>query len=144
MRTSTGTLILAVYPDRATARQDLRTIRDLHRDDIDVIYAALVAKDSTGFVSSERTFAPPPENRTEHATRLAGHFHRGLTRDDIHELGEMLARSSIAIVVVLSGRGAADVVDLLRTEDVMVDQITNDDVAFQGLLRAYGGIGTDM
>ena len=141
MHTSTGTLVVAIYPDRATARHDLRAIRDLRSDDIDVISAALVAKDSAGFVSTQRTFGHHPSHRTTEALRLEGRFHRGLTHGDIRELGMMLQRSSIAIVAVLSGTAIDEVIDNLQTDEVMVDQLTGEDVAFRGLLRAYNGIG---
>jgi hypothetical protein len=141
MHTSTGTLVVALYPDRATAKQDLRAIRDLRSDEIDVIYAALVAKDSAGFVSSQRTFAHHPAHRTPEALRLDGRFHRGLTHGDIRQLGMMLERSSIAIVLVLSGEPIDGVIDQLQTEEIMVDQLTSEDLAFRGLLRAYNGIG---
>ena len=119
----------ATYPDREAAELDYDIVKDLYAADVIATYdAAIVSKDSHGHVHVHMR-----EKATEHGALggaaigallsvvlpgrcdrrgrrrgtvggLAGHFARGMSRKDMHDLGETLERGEAALVVLAKSR----------------------------------------
>ena len=123
-------LFVGVYADAALAREDLEVVRDLHAAKIIGTYDAAVAtKDEKGVHVTKW------EKPTQHgawtgiaagavvgilfppsiigmaalggvAGGLIGHFHGGMSRKDVKELGELLDEGEAALIVI--GRDRLD------------------------------------
>ena len=126
MSGSGGTFVMvATYPDEATAREDYQVVKDAHAEGLVGSYdAAVVTKDAGGKVH---------ENKDETATRhgawwgaaagaavgvifppavlgaaavggvvggVGGHLARGMSRSDAKELGDFIAPGQAGLVVV--------------------------------------------
>jgi uncharacterized membrane protein len=124
-------LFIGVYSDPVVAREDLEAVRDLHATKIIGTYdAAIATKDADGSVHVTKWEKP-----TQHgawtgvaagavvgilfppsilgmaalggvAGGLIGHFHGGMSRKDVKELGELLDSGEAALIVV--GRDRLD------------------------------------
>jgi uncharacterized membrane protein len=126
MSGSGGTFVLvATYPDEATARQDYQVVKDAHAAGLVGSYdAAVVTKDASGKVH---------ENKDETATRhgawwgaaagaavgvifppsllagaaagavaggVSGHLAKGMSRSDAKQLGDFIAPGQAGLIVV--------------------------------------------
>lgn len=119
----------ATYPDREAAQFDYDIVKELYAADVIATYdAAIVSKDSHGHVHVHKR-----EKAAEHGVvggaaigallsvvlpggviagavvggtvgGLAGHFARGMSRKDMHDLGETLERGEAALVVLAKSR----------------------------------------
>jgi len=117
-------LFLGVYDDEAQARTDLELVRALHaKHEIGSYDAGLVTKEADGGVKVHKWEKPtqhgawtgaavgavvavliPPLAATVAvgavAGGLIGHFWRGMSRKDVHELGEALDEGQALLVVI--------------------------------------------
>jgi uncharacterized membrane protein len=118
-------LFLGVYGDPAVAREDLEVVRDLHATGVIGTYDAAVAvKDADGSVHIDKWEKPtqhgawwgigagavigilfPPSLLGAAAVGgvtggLIGHFHGGMSRKDVKELGEMLDAGEACLIVI--------------------------------------------
>lgn len=116
-------LYVGVYADTAKAESDLEVVRELHSSKVIGTFDAAVAyKESDGTVKVHRTASthagwtgvaagavigllfPPSIIGTAIVGGVAGsvigHFWRGLSRNDLKELGEMLDSGEAALIVV--------------------------------------------
>ena len=118
-------LFLGVYGDPAVAREDLEVVRDLHATGVIGTYDAAVAvKDADGSVHVDKWEKPtqhgawwglgagavigvlfPPSLLAAAAVGgvtggLIGHFHGGMSRKDVQELGEMLDAGEACLIVI--------------------------------------------
>ncbi len=118
-------LFLGVYGDPAVAREDLEVVRDLHASGVIGTYdAAIAVKDTDGSVHVDKWEKPtqhgawwgigagavvgilfPPSLIGAAAVGgvtggLIGHFHGGMSRKDVHELGEMLDSGDACLIVI--------------------------------------------
>lgn len=118
-------LFLGVYDDPREARDDLDIVRDLHAAGIVGTYDAAVAtKDADGDVHIDKWEKPtqhgawwgiaagsvlgilfPPALLGAVAVGgvtggLIGHFTRGMSRKDVHDLGEMLDSGQACLIVI--------------------------------------------
>lgn len=124
-------LFVGVYSDPAIAREDLEIVRDLHATGVIGTYDAAVAvKDADGSVHVDKWEKPtqhgawwgigagavvgvlfPPSLLAAAAVGgvtggLIGHFHGGMSRKDVKELGELLDEGEAALIVI--GRDRLD------------------------------------
>ena len=118
-------LFLGVYNDPAVARDDLEVVRDLHFQGVIGTYdAAIAVKDADGSVHVDKWEKPtqhgawwgigagavvgilfPPSLIGAAAVGgvtggLIGHFHGGMSRKDVKELGEMLDSGEACLIVI--------------------------------------------
>jgi uncharacterized membrane protein len=118
-------LYLGVYDDPREARDDLDIVRQLHATHIIGTYdAAVTTKDEKGDVHVEKHEKPtqhgawwglgagavvgilfPPALLGALAVGgltggLIGHFTRGMSRKDVHELGELLDEGQACLIVI--------------------------------------------
>ena len=118
-------VFLGVYSDPAIAREDLEVVRDLHATGVIGTYDAAVAvKDVDGSVHVDKWEKPtqhgawwgigagavvgilfPPALLGAAAVGgvtggLIGHFHGGMSRKDVKELGEMLDAGEACLIVI--------------------------------------------
>jgi len=118
-------VFLGVYSDPAIAREDLEVVRDLHATGVIGTYDAAVAvKDADGSVHVDKWEKPtqhgawwgigagavvgilfPPALLGAAAVGgvtggLIGHFHGGMSRKDVKELGEMLDAGEACLIVI--------------------------------------------
>ena len=118
-------LFLGVYDDPREARDDLDIVRDLHMAGVVGTYDAAVAtKDADGDVHIDKWEKPtqhgawwgiaagsvlgilfPPALLGAVAVGgvtggLIGHFTRGMSRKDVHDLGEMLDSGQACLIVI--------------------------------------------
>ena len=118
-------LFLGVYGDPAVAREDLAVVRDLHATGVIGTYdAAIAVKDADGSVHVDKWEKPtqhgawwgigagavvgilfPPSLLGAAAVGgvtggLIGHFHGGMSRKDVKELGEMLDSGDACLIVI--------------------------------------------
>jgi uncharacterized membrane protein len=118
-------LFLGVYGDPAVARDDLEVVRDLHATGVIGTYDAAVAvKDADGSVHVDKWEKPtqhgawwgigagavlgilfPPSLLGAAAVGgvtggLIGHFHGGMSRKDVKELGEVLDAGEACLIVI--------------------------------------------
>jgi uncharacterized membrane protein len=118
-------LYLGQYDDPAAAKDDLEIVRQLHSDGVIGTYDAAVAvKEADGKVKIHKHEKPtqhgawtgvavgavlgvifPPSIIASAAVGgvaggLIGHFWRGMSRKDVHELGEMLDSGQALLIVV--------------------------------------------
>ena len=118
-------LFLGVYDDPAVARDDLEVVRDLHFQGVIGTYdAAIAVKDADGNVHVDKWEKPtqhgawwgigagavvgilfPPSLIGAAAVGgvtggLIGHFHGGMSRKDVKELGEMLDSGEACLIVI--------------------------------------------
>ena len=118
-------VFLGVYGDPAIAREDLEVVRDLHATGVIGTYDAAVAvKDADGSVHVDKWEKPtqhgawwgigagavvgilfPPALLGAAAVGgvtggLIGHFHGGMSRKDVKELGEMLDAGEACLIVI--------------------------------------------
>jgi uncharacterized membrane protein len=118
-------VFLGVYSDPAIAREDLEVVRDLHATGVIGTYDAAVAvKDADGSVHVDKWEKPtqhgawwgigagavvgvlfPPSLLAAAAVGgvtggLIGHFHGGMSRKDVKELGEMLDAGEACLIVI--------------------------------------------
>ena len=118
-------VFLGVYSDPAIAREDLEVVRDLHATgDIGTYDAAVAVKDADGSVHVDKWEKPtqhgawwgigagavvgilfPPALLGAAAVGgvtggLIGHFHGGMSRKDVKELGEMLDAGEACLIVI--------------------------------------------
>ena len=118
-------VFLGVYSDPAIAREDLEVVRDLHATGVIGAYDAAVAvKDADGSVHVDKWEKPtqhgawwgigagavvgilfPPALLGAAAVGgvtggLIGHFHGGMSRKDVKELGEMLDAGEACLIVI--------------------------------------------
>jgi uncharacterized membrane protein len=118
-------LFLGVYDDEADARDDLEIVRELHTvGAIGTYDAAVATKDAEGNVHVDKWEKPtqhgawwgiaagavvgvlfPPALIGAIAVGgvtggLVGHFTRGMSRKDVHELGELLDSGEACLIVI--------------------------------------------
>jgi len=118
-------LFLGVYDDPTGARLDLEIVRDLHAiGAIGTYDAAVAVKDADGSVHVDKWEKPtqhgawwgigagavigilfPPSLLGAAAVGgmtggLIGHFARGMSRKDVHELGELLDSGDACLIVI--------------------------------------------
>ncbi len=118
-------VLLAVYDDQIQARADMQIVRDLHSQGVIGTYdAAVVYKEIDGKVTMDKWEKPtqhgawtgvaagavvgilfPPSILGMAALGgvtggLIGHFHGGMSRKDLHELGEALDIGDALLIVV--------------------------------------------
>ena len=118
-------LFLGVYGDPAVARDDLEVVRGLHAAGVIGTYDAAVAvKDADGSVHVDKWEKPtqhgawwgigagavvgilfPPSLLGAAAVGgvtggVIGHFHGGMSRKDVHELGELLDSGEACLIVI--------------------------------------------
>lgn len=118
-------LYMGQYDDPALAKADLETVRKLHRDRVIGTYdAAVVVKKPDGKVHIDKWEKPTQHGAWTGAAvgavvgiifppaiigsavvggvagGLIGHFWRGMSRKDMHELGEFLDQGDAAVVVM--------------------------------------------
>jgi uncharacterized membrane protein len=118
-------VFMSIYDDPADAADDMATLRRLHADDRLAAYDAAVArKDADGNVTIDKREVPREQDATTGLVAgavlglvfppsilllggagagigaLVGHFGRGLSRDDVKDLGELLDEGQAALVVV--------------------------------------------
>ncbi len=118
-------LFLGVYNDPAVARDDLEVVRDLHFQGVIGTYdAAIAVKDADGSVHVDKWEKPtqhgawwgigagavvgilfPPSLIGAAAVGgvtggLIGHFHGGMSRKDVKELGELLDSGEACLIVI--------------------------------------------
>ena len=118
-------LFLGVYGDPAVACDDLEVVRDLHATGVIGTYdAAIAVKDSDGSVHIDKWEKPtqhgawwgigagavvgilfPPSLLAAGAVGgvtggVIGHFHGGMSRKDVHELGELLDSGEACLIVI--------------------------------------------
>jgi uncharacterized membrane protein len=118
-------LYMGQYDDPALAKADLETVRKLHRDRVIGTYdAAVVVKKPDGKVHIDKWEKPTQHGAWTGAAvgavvgiifppaiigsavvggvagGLIGHFWRGMSRKDMHELGELLDGGQALLVVV--------------------------------------------
>ena len=131
MSDQTVFLFIGVYDNPVFAREDLEVVRDLHAQKIIGTYDAAVAvKEADGSVKVSKWEKPtqhgawtgiaagavvgilfPPSILGMAALGgvtggLIGHFHGGMSRKDVKELGEMLDAGDAALIVI--GRDKLD------------------------------------
>lgn len=118
-------ILLAVYDDQIQARADVQIVRDLHSQGVIGTYdAAVVYKEIDGAVTMDKWEKPtqhgawtgvaagavvgilfPPSILDMAALGgvtggIIGHFHGGMSRKDLHELGEVLDTGDALLVVI--------------------------------------------
>lgn len=136
-------LFIGVYDNPVFAREDLEVVRDLHATKVIGTYdAAIATKEADGHVSVSKWEKP-----TQHgawtgvaagavvgilfppsiigmaalggvAGGLIGHFHGGMSRKDVKELGELLDSGEAALIVI--GRDKLD--EQLRKAGIRADK----------------------
>jgi uncharacterized membrane protein len=131
MSDQTVFLYIGVYSNPVFAREDLEIVRDLHAAKVIGTYDAAVAiKEADGTVTVSKWEKPtqhgawtgiavgavvgilfPPSILGMAAVGgvaggLIGHFHGGMSRSDVKELGEMLDAGEAALIVI--GRDKLD------------------------------------
>jgi uncharacterized membrane protein len=136
-------LFLGVYSDPAAARDDLEVVRELHAVGAVGTYDAAVAvKDADGSVHVDKWEKPtqhgawwgigagavvgilfPPSLLGAAAVGgvtggLIGHFARGMSRKDVHELGEMLDAGQACLIVI----GKDKMEDALRKANLKAEK----------------------
>ena len=146
MSGSGGTFVLvATYPDEATAREDYQVVKDAHAAGLVGSYdAAVVTKDASGKVH---------ENKDETATRhgawwgvaagaavgvifppavlgaaavggavggVSGHLARGMSRSDAKQLGDFIGPGQAGLVIV----GESQVEDAIRHDVTRAEKQT--------------------
>jgi uncharacterized membrane protein len=146
-------LFLGVYGDPAIARDDLEVVRDLHATGVIGTYDAAVAvKDADGSVHVDKWEKPtqrgawwgigagavvgilfPPSLLGAAAAGgvtggLIGHFHGGMSRSDVKELGEMLDTGEACLIVI--GKDTLD--DALRKADLRAEKTAEKQLAMNG------------
>jgi len=124
-------LYIGVYDNPVFAREDLEIVRDLHATKVIGTYdAAIATKEADGFVTVSKWEKPtqhgawtgvaagavvgilfPPSIIGMAALGgvtggLIGHFHAGMSRKDVKELGELLDAGQAALIVI--GRDKLD------------------------------------
>ncbi len=118
-------ILLAVYDDQIQARADMQIVRDLHSQGVIGTYdAAVVYKEIDGAVTMDKWEKPtqhgawtgvaagavvgilfPPSILGMAALGgvtggIIGHFHGGMSRRDLHELGEVLDTGDALLIVI--------------------------------------------
>ena len=137
MSDHTGTMILAVYPDRGLAEEDLELLHDDRSGDrpFDVVDATLVFEDDKGRV---RTSKRPRRSRRRggRANPRVSLLHRrhGLRYHDLVAVRDRLERSDVALVAVTRGAGVEDIVPELHATELHVNRLRPADREFQQLL----------
>jgi uncharacterized membrane protein len=131
MADQTVFLYIGVYDNPVFAREDLEIVRDLHATKVIGTYdAAIATKEADGFVTVSKWEKPtqhgawtgvaagavvgilfPPSIIGMAALGgvtggLIGHFHAGMSRKDVKELGELLDAGQAALIVI--GRDKLD------------------------------------
>ena len=146
-------LFLGVYGDPAVAREDLEVVRDLHATGVIGTYDAAVAvKDADGSVHVDKWEKPtqhgawwgigagavvgvlfPPSLLAAAAVGgvtggLIGHFHGGMSRKDVKELGEMLDAGEACLIVI----GKDKLEETLRKADLKAQKTVERQLAVDG------------
>jgi uncharacterized membrane protein len=146
-------LFLGVYADPAVARDDLEIVRDLHATGIIGTYdAAIAVKDADGSVHIDKWEKPtqhgawwgigagavvgilfPPSLLAAGAVGgltggLIGHFHGGMSRKDVHELGELLDSGEACLIVI----GKDKLSDALRKANLRAQKTAEKQLAIDG------------
>jgi uncharacterized membrane protein len=146
-------LFLGVYGDPAIAREDLEVVRDLHATGVIGTYDAAVAvKDADGSVHVDKWEKPtqhgawwgigagavvgvlfPPSLLAAAAVGgvtggLIGHFHGGMSRKDVKELGEMLDAGEACLIVI----GKDKLEETLRKADLKAQKTVERQLAVDG------------
>ena len=146
-------LFLGVYGDPAVAREDLEVVRDLHATGVIGTYDAAVAvKDADGSVHVDKWEKPtqhgawwgigagavvgvlfPPSLLAAAAVGgvtggLIGHFHGGMSRKDVKELGEMLDAGEACLIVI----GKDKLEETLRKADLKAQKTVEKQLAVDG------------
>jgi uncharacterized membrane protein len=146
-------LFLGVYGDPAIAREDLEVVRDLHATGVIGTYDAAVAvKDADGSVHVDKWEKPtqhgawwgigagavvgilfPPSLLGAAAVGgvtggLIGHFHGGMSRKDVKELGEMLDAGEACLIVI----GKDKLEETLRKADLKAQKTVERQLAVDG------------
>jgi len=136
-------VFLGVYSDPAIAREDLELVCDLHATGVIGAYDAAVAvKDADGSVHVDKWEKPtqhgawwgigagavvgilfPPALLGAAAVGgvtggLIGHFHGGMSRKDVKELGEMLDAGEACLIVI----GKDKLEETLRKADLKAEK----------------------
>jgi uncharacterized membrane protein len=144
---------LGVYGDPAIARDDLEVVRDLHATGVIGTYDAAVAvKDTDGSVHVDKWEKPtqhgawwgigagavvgilfPPSLLGAAAVGgvtggLIGHFHGGMSRSDVKELGEMLDAGEACLIVI--GKETLD--DALHKANLRAQKTAEKQLALDG------------
>jgi uncharacterized membrane protein len=146
-------LFLGVYGDPAIAREDLEVVRDLHATGVIGTYDAAVAvKDADGSVHVDKWEKPtqhgawwgigagavvgvlfPPSLLAAAAVGgvtggLIGHFHGGMSRKDVKELGEMLDAGEACLIVI----GKDKLEETLAKADLKAEKTVEKQLAVDG------------
>jgi len=146
-------VFLGVYGDPAIAREDLEVVRDLHATGVIGTYDAAVAvKDADGSVHVDKWEKPtqhgawwgigagavvgvlfPPSLLAAAAVGgvtggLIGHFHGGMSRKDVKELGEMLDAGEACLIVI----GKDKLEETLRKADLKAQKTVERQLAVDG------------
>ncbi len=146
-------LFLGVYGDPAVARDDLEVVRDLHATGVIGTYdAAIAVKDADGSVHVDKWEKPtqhgawwgigagaalgilfPPSLLGAAAVGgvtggLIGHFHGGMSRKDVKELGEMLDSGEACLIVI----GKDKLEETLKKADLKAQKTVEKQLAIDG------------
>ncbi len=162
MTDTVTTLIISGYKDRASAAADYEILRTTDLDFFHLIDAAVVEHDAEGNVEIEKDMHHPVAKGLliggvvavlSPVALVAGvvgggivgglvkHFHKGLSRKEIAELGELLDRSSFAVIAIAGGADAPEVASRLHSTDVVVKRMAGSEAAYRGLLLEYDSVG---
>lgn len=156
------TLIIAGHTDRDSAVADYELLRNTELDFFSLIDAAVVEHDADGNVNIEKDMHHPVAKGLliggvvavlSPVALVAGvigggivgglvsHFHKGLSRKDIAELGELLDRSTFAVIAIAAGADTPEVAKCLSTTDVVVKRMAGSEAAYRNLLDEYDSVG---
>lgn len=140
MKDSTATLIVALYPDRGLAEEDLEVLEAEPMDgELEIVDVALVSRDEHGRVRVSNR--PRRAHRRGHPgprrNRMILDSRRRMLRRDLRDLGENLEDSSAAIIAVGRGTGAEKLSAVLHCSDLMVNRLTHQDLAFRQLIADH-------